>query len=193
MPGGGSKDDYFWSRIAVLTQKRERNSRIQSVVFKYTLHAEEKLALSSSRKLGTTKASLQHVVEQPIALDTSEKPVVITIGDLTETLSLCVGYRIIEDAIRIITFYPAGTCSEVLKLKEDMSVKDYQDDDLLVIKLSRKSFKIAEKIGSFIVHYDANREPVSIEILNASKLLREASKALPKEVRELIFAPTSHQ
>ena len=74
-----------------------------------------------------------------------------------------------------------------------MSVKYYQDDDLLVIKLSRKSFKVAEKIGSFIVHYDAKREPVSIEILNASKLLREASKALPKEVRETIFAPTRHQ
>ena len=72
------------------------------------------------------------MVEQPIGLDTSEKPLVIAIGDLTETLSLCVGYRIIEDAIRIITFYPAATCSEVLELKEDMSVKYYQDDDLLV-------------------------------------------------------------
>lgn len=70
-----------------------------------------------------------------------------------------------------------------------MSAKYYQDDDLLVIKLSNRPFKAAEKIGSFIVHYDKKREPVSVEILNASKLLRETSKALPKEVRQTIFAP----
>ncbi|MEK7534288.1 MAG: DUF2283 domain-containing protein [Patescibacteria group bacterium] len=72
-----------------------------------------------------------------------------------------------------------------------MSVKYYQDDDLLVIKLSNKPFKAAEKIGSFIVHYDEKREPVSVEILNASKLLRETSKALPKPVRQTIFASGS--
>lgn len=69
-----------------------------------------------------------------------------------------------------------------------MSTKYYQDDDLLVIKLSNKPFKAAEKIGSFIVHYDEKRQPVSVEILNASKLLQETSKALPKTVRQTIFA-----
>ena len=72
-----------------------------------------------------------------------------------------------------------------------MSAKYYQDDDLLVIKLSNKPFKAAEKIGSFIVHYDEKREPVSVEILNASKLLRETSKALPNKVRQTIFSPTA--
>lgn len=72
-----------------------------------------------------------------------------------------------------------------------MSAKYYKDDDLLVIKLSKKPFMVAEKIGSFIVHYDAKREPVSVEILNASKLLRQTSKALPKEVRQSIFAPAN--
>ena len=72
-----------------------------------------------------------------------------------------------------------------------MSAKYYQDDDLLVIKITNKPFMAAEKIGSFIVHYDENRQPVSVEILNASKLLRETSKALPEEVRQTIFAPIS--
>lgn len=69
-----------------------------------------------------------------------------------------------------------------------MSSKYHKEDDLLVIKLSNRPFKAAEKIGSFIVHYDKKREPVLIEILNASRLLKETSKALPKEVRESIFS-----
>ena len=69
-----------------------------------------------------------------------------------------------------------------------MSAKYYQEDDLLVIKLSKKPFVAAEKLGSFIVHYDEKKEPVSVEILNASKLLKETSKALPAKLRQTIFA-----
>lgn len=69
-----------------------------------------------------------------------------------------------------------------------MSTKYYQKDDLLVIKLSQKPFVAAEKIGSFIVHYDNKKEPVLVEILNASKLLKESSKALPVKLRQSIFA-----
>jgi uncharacterized protein YuzE len=70
-----------------------------------------------------------------------------------------------------------------------MSAKYYKQDDLLVLKLSKKPFKAAEKIGSFIVHYDEKREPVLIEVLNASKFLKETSKAMPKSMRESIFLP----
>lgn len=69
-----------------------------------------------------------------------------------------------------------------------MSAKYYQEDDLLVLRLSKKPFKAAEKIGSFIVHYDAQKQPVLVEILNASKLLKETSKALPKSVVKDIFS-----
>jgi len=58
-----------------------------------------------------------------------------------------------------------------------MSAKYYKDDDLLVVKLSSKPFEVAEKVGSFIVHYDKTREPVMVEILNAPKFLKETSKA----------------
>lgn len=63
-----------------------------------------------------------------------------------------------------------------------MSAKYYKEDGLLVIKLSNRPYKVAEKVGSFIVHYTSDREPALLEILNASKLLRETSKALPKDV-----------
>jgi len=71
-----------------------------------------------------------------------------------------------------------------------MKAKYYKEDDLLVIRLSKKAFKAAEKIGSFIVHYDAERKPVLLEILNASRLLKETSKALPKSVVHDIFSTT---
>ena len=69
-----------------------------------------------------------------------------------------------------------------------MSAKYYKEDDLLVVKLSNKPFEVAEKVGSFIVHYDKKREPVTVEILNASKFLKETSRALPKSIRQSIFA-----
>lgn len=68
-----------------------------------------------------------------------------------------------------------------------MNAKYYKEDDLLVIRLSKKPYKVAEKVGSFIVHYTKDKEPALLEILNASKLLRETSKALPKEVIREIF------
>lgn len=68
-----------------------------------------------------------------------------------------------------------------------MKTKYYQSDDLLVVKLSNKPFEVAEKIGSFIVHYSKTREPVLVEILNASKFLKETSKALPKSIRQSIL------
>lgn len=71
-----------------------------------------------------------------------------------------------------------------------MSAKYYKEDDLLVIKLSKKPFKVAEKVGSFIVHYSKDKQPVLLEILNASKLLKETSKALPKSVIKEIFSTT---
>lgn len=69
-----------------------------------------------------------------------------------------------------------------------MNAKYYQNDDLLVVKLSDKPFETAEKIGSLIVHYNKTREPVMVEILNASKFLKETSKALPKSIRQSILA-----
>lgn len=69
-----------------------------------------------------------------------------------------------------------------------MSVKYYKEDDLLAIRLSRRPFEVAEKVGQFVIHYDKNRNPVLLEILNASKILRQTSKALPEEMRRKFVA-----
>ena len=69
-----------------------------------------------------------------------------------------------------------------------MNAKYYKDDDLLVVKLSNMPFMAAEKIGSFLVHYDKSRKPVMIEILNASKFLKETSRALPKSMRQSMLS-----
>lgn len=73
----------------------------------FTLHVEEKVKEPASKKLGITKKQIQKVIENPIAKDLSEKPVLIAIGRFTKTLSLCVVYRIVKGTTRIITFYPA--------------------------------------------------------------------------------------
>ena len=71
-----------------------------------------------------------------------------------------------------------------------MSTKYYKEDDLLVLKLSNKPFVAAEKMGSFIVHYDKKRIPVMVEILNASKFLKETSKALPESIKQNLLSAT---
>ncbi len=68
-----------------------------------------------------------------------------------------------------------------------MKVKYYKEDDILVVKLSNKPINYAEESNWVIVHFDENKEPVRIEILDASRFLKEQGKALPKEVKEKFF------
>lgn len=75
--------------------------------YTYTLHTEEKLALPKIKKLGITKKHIQNTVQNPLAVDKSEEPVYIAIGEFSKTLSLCVAYRKTGQETRIITFYPA--------------------------------------------------------------------------------------
>ena len=60
-----------------------------------------------------------------------------------------------------------------------MKVKYYRKDDLLVVNLADRPFKAAEKVGSFIIHYDVDRKPVLLEILNASRFLSQTAKIWP--------------
>jgi uncharacterized protein YuzE len=67
-----------------------------------------------------------------------------------------------------------------------------QEDDVLNIWFSKKPIDYAEQFDTSIVHYTKDGEAVYIEILNASQLLKNLNKALPKKVREEIFShPTS--
>lgn len=73
----------------------------------YTIHAKEKFTLPEIRRLKISRKQIEKVIEYPIGVDKSEPPIVIAIGALTKTLSLCVAYRIVKEGIRVITFYPA--------------------------------------------------------------------------------------
>ncbi len=67
-------------------------------------------------------------------------------------------------------------------------IKYYKEDDILVITLSNELFDYAEMESNFVVHYTKDGKPVRIEILDASAFLKEQSQALPKEVKESVFA-----
>ena len=71
-----------------------------------------------------------------------------------------------------------------------MKVKYYREDDILVIKLSNKPIDYAEESDWIIVHYDEHKDPVRIEMLDASRFLKEQSRALPQEIIKKYFAQT---
>ncbi|MBI3955125.1 DUF2283 domain-containing protein, partial [Candidatus Gottesmanbacteria bacterium] len=66
--------------------------------------------------------------------------------------------------------------------------KYYKEDDILVIKLSKNPIDYAEESDWIIMHYDEKKNPVRIEILDASRFLKEESKALPQVVKRAFFA-----
>lgn len=70
-------------------------------------HASEKLDDAVSKQLGITADRIRTVLEEPECIDNSDFPVLMAVGKLTETLSLCVVYRFIERDVRVITFFPA--------------------------------------------------------------------------------------
>lgn len=65
------------------------------------------------------------------------------------------------------------------------------EDDVLNIWLSKKPIDFAEQSGDIIVHFTENNEPVYIEILDASKFLKQAATKLPRKILENIM-PASY-
>lgn len=79
-----------------------------------------------------------------------------------------------------------------------MKAKYYEDADLISWKISKKPFEYASRSGDFVVHYSKDDEPVLIEILNASRFLKEANSMLPKKIQkqvlpEKIFPTVAHR
>lgn len=58
------------------------------------------------------------------------------------------------------------------------------EDDVLNIWLSRKPIDYAEQTGDVIVHFTKDKEAVYIEVLDASNLLKDLSKTLPKSLKQ---------
>ncbi|MBI4029019.1 MAG: DUF2283 domain-containing protein [Candidatus Blackburnbacteria bacterium] len=63
------------------------------------------------------------------------------------------------------------------------------EDDVLNIWFSRKKIDHAEETREgMIVHFTKDSEPVYLEVLFASKLIKDINKALPRKLREKVLA-----
>lgn len=71
-------------------------------------------------------------------------------------------------------------------MKKTKRVYYESEDDVLNIWLSDKHFDYAEDEDGVIIHYTKEREPVYIEILDASKFLGRAKKFYPSAVAHRI-------
>ncbi len=69
-----------------------------------------------------------------------------------------------------------------------MRVKYNKQDDVLMIEFNKKPIDFAEQSGDIIVHFSPDREAVLLEILDASKFLKETSRVFPREVRQQVLA-----
>ncbi|MBI3282547.1 DUF2283 domain-containing protein [Candidatus Curtissbacteria bacterium] len=65
-----------------------------------------------------------------------------------------------------------------------MKVKYWKDADLLSIRVSAKLYHDATRSGDLIVHYSKDGKPVLVEILNASKFLKEAGESFSKKLNK---------
>ncbi|MBI2268023.1 MAG: DUF2283 domain-containing protein [Candidatus Blackburnbacteria bacterium] len=62
------------------------------------------------------------------------------------------------------------------------------EDDVLNIWFSEKKIDYAEDAGGVIVHFTEDGEPVYMEVLFASRFLKDIHKTLPKEVKKQIWS-----
>ncbi|KKQ34051.1 MAG: hypothetical protein US51_C0054G0004 [Microgenomates group bacterium GW2011_GWA2_37_6] len=69
-----------------------------------------------------------------------------------------------------------------------MKVKYFKEDDILVMRFSEKPVDDSFDVDNAILEVDKNKEPVTLEILHASKFLDITSKQLPKELKQKFFA-----
>ena len=77
---------------------------------------------------------------------------------------------------------------ENLNMKNNLKIKYDPEGDILSWELSnRGKVDYASELGNVIVHFTKNNLPVLVEVLEATKLLRQSEKKLTK-ARELAFA-----
>ncbi len=69
-----------------------------------------------------------------------------------------------------------------------MKIKYNREDDVLMIELNKQPIDYAEQSGDLIVHFSPKREAVLLEILDASKFLKETTQVLPPKIRQQLFA-----
>lgn len=70
-----------------------------------------------------------------------------------------------------------------------MTVEYYEEDDVLVLKLSDNPIAYAQETNLVVIHFDEEDAPARIEILDARRFLEAEGLALPRSVREKYFSP----
>lgn len=63
-----------------------------------------------------------------------------------------------------------------------------KEDDILMVWLANKKVDYAEQSKNVIMHFSKDNKPVLMEILDASKFLKQTSQALPRSVRQSVLA-----
>jgi hypothetical protein len=63
-----------------------------------------------------------------------------------------------------------------------------KEDDILNIWLSKSPVDYAQESDGVIVHFSKKNEPVYIEVLEASRFLKETTKSLPNKIQKQIWA-----
>lgn len=64
-----------------------------------------------------------------------------------------------------------------------------KEDDVLMIWFSKEPVDYAEQAKDVIVHFSKENKLVLIEILDASKFLKETSQAFPPKIRQQVISP----
>ena len=72
-----------------------------------------------------------------------------------------------------------------------MKVHYNKQEDIFMIELDEKKIDHAYETKNMIVHVSENREPVLLEIFNASKFFAEEAKILPSDIKQKFFSTTS--
>ena len=72
-----------------------------------------------------------------------------------------------------------------------MKLTYYDEDDILVMKLSDKPIDYAIETNWVIVHFDQADRPVRIEILDANRFFKEEKKAVPQSILQQYFTSPS--
>ena len=65
-----------------------------------------------------------------------------------------------------------------------MKVNYNKQDDVLMIEFNDKPIDYAEQSKDIIAHFSPKNELVLLEILEASKFLKETSRAFPPSIRQ---------
>lgn len=68
-----------------------------------------------------------------------------------------------------------------------MKVRYDKNEDVLIIQLAKKKIDDAYEKDNMIVHVTQDREPVLLEIFDATKFLMDLNKTLPSKTKSTVF------